>query len=214
MNNLLKLEKIITIVSVAAMPILFFFITGWWLSIPFVAESEIFLFALTGLCVGVLADVFYLKAWIKRMENQPAAWMAMYLFYAIGLFGMFMGVPVFILVLGPVAGFLLGRRLADVHTDTRRIIRTAKQAARFTTVVLGLLCCLSAFIALSNRSTPTEIQHMLNLPFQVTSTMILYLIVIGGGLLLTLQWLATFLFCKWSAKNFILCSNAASQKTR
>ncbi len=202
MNNLLRVERRITFISAAAVPVLFFFVVAWWGSIPFVPERKIFLCALAGLCVGVLTDAIFLKNMIRCLEDQPKAWMAIYIFYAIGLFGMFMGLPVFIVLLAPVSGLLLGRRLADARADVQRTLRTAKKAAWFTTSVLGFLCSISAVMALTHRSAAAEIQHMFSLPFHVTNALMLFCILTGGALLLSMQWLATFYCCTWSVKKF------------
>jgi hypothetical protein len=54
--------------------------------------------------------------------------------------------------------------------------------------VLAAVCTASATIALLHPSTASELQHMLNLGFEVTSAQVTSLIIVGGGALLVLHW--------------------------
>jgi hypothetical protein len=175
-----------------AIPIIACFLAGWWLSIPLVPETRILPCALAGMLIGMLVDGFFLKNWVRRAYSmQTWVWMAVYVFYAIGMFGFFMGVPVFHVALAIPAGFFVGRWLAYSGADTARMHRTARRAAVFTTSVLGLVCISSASFALASFSTASDLQGMLGLPFQVTPGMIVALILIGGAALLALGWWLT-----------------------
>src|SRR5512142_2633542 len=99
-------------VTLGAVPVIACFVAFWWISIPFVRESDIFRWALGGLLLGVLLDVFFLRGWIRHADSMNiGVWIAVYMFYSIGLFGFFMGVPVFNLLLALPAGAFVGRRL-------------------------------------------------------------------------------------------------------
>jgi hypothetical protein len=173
-----------------AVPVIGCFLAGWWISVFFlVPESWIFLYALAGFLVGVLVDVILLKAWIRRAYSMnPLVWMAVYLFYSIGMFGFFMGVPVFNVLLAVPAGSFVGGWLAQSGADSTRMKKAARLVAVFTTSVLALVCVASASVALASPSTPSEIQHMLGLPFLVTPAMVIGIILCGGALMLALQW--------------------------
>ena len=67
-------------------------------------------------------------------------------------------------------------------------LQTARGTALFTTSVWGLLCLASAAIALSAQSTGANLERLLGLPFRVTPAMILGIIVVGGLLILVLNW--------------------------
>jgi hypothetical protein len=54
-----------------------------------------------------------------------------------------------------------------------------------------LACIASAVIALASRSTASDLQGMLGLPFTVTPVMIIGIILGGGGLILALEWWLT-----------------------
>ncbi len=99
-----------------------------------------------------------------------------------------MGVPVFNTILALPAGVFVGGWLAQARADSLHVRRTARRTAVFTTSTLAVVCFVSASIALASPSTAGDLQGMLGLPFQVTPAMILGIILIGGILLLALNW--------------------------
>lgn len=143
--------------------------------------------ALAGLLVGILADIFLLKKLLDRRLGIPL-WVAVYLFYSTGVFGFFMGVPVFNAALAIPAGFVIGSRLAAENADQQRVRKAAQRTAWFTTAVLALVCVVSAFIALVSSSTASDLGGMLGLGFEVTQNMIIGLILVGGAVLLAACW--------------------------
>jgi hypothetical protein len=175
-----------------AVPVISCFLAGWWLSLPFVPEARIFQYALAGLLAGILIDAIFLRKWVRRAYAlKPWVWMLVYAFYSIGMFGFFMGVPVFHVFLALPAGIFVGRWLTHSGADVPRVRKVARQTAIFTTSMLGLVCTSSAFIALSDRSTAANLQGMLGLPFQVTRGMLIGVILGGGALLLAAGWWLT-----------------------
>lgn len=187
-----KLETVVIGLIFGAIPVIGCFITGWWLSIPFVPESLIFVGALSGLLVGIVVDVVFLKRWIHRAYSlSPIVWSGIYLFYSVGLFGMFMGVPVFNIGLAVPAGFFIGAYLAHQDATRPQVQQTARHSSMVTTGILALICGASAFVALIDPYTAANLEGLLGLNFTVTTLMIVGLIVIGGSLLLVLQWWLT-----------------------
>jgi hypothetical protein len=187
-----KIENAFLGIVLGAMPVITGFLAGWWISLPLVSESHIFQWALAGLVSGFLIDVIFLRGWVQRAYSlRPWIWMAVYSFYSIGLFGMFMGVPVFNVLPALPAGVFIGRWLARGGADARQMEQAARRTAVWTTGVLGAVCLASAAIALASASTASDLQGMLGLPFQVTPAMILGIILGGGALLLALEWWLT-----------------------
>lgn len=188
----IKLERFIRGLILAPLLPLAFMLAGWWLAYAVLPEAWIFLSALLGLLLGLLLDVPLLKKWLTRFDAPGLVfWVVVFLFYSIGFFGFFMGVPVFNLALALPAGFILGSRLASQHADESKLRVAAKQGSEFTTTVLTLICLASAFIALADPYTESNLQGMLALPFVVTRGMVIGLIAIGGGLLLLSNWWLT-----------------------
>ena len=150
------------------------------------------LFSFTGLALGILADVYILKRLILRAYRLGTVfWLAVLLFYSVGMFGFFMGMPVFNAALAVPAGFVVGGKLARETVDVVQLHRVSLRACIVTTALMALVCIASAFFALISPSTPSDLRGMLGLGFEVTPTMIWGLILIGGVGLLAVNWVLT-----------------------
>ncbi len=199
-----KIETAILGVTLGAVPIIAGFLTGWWASIPFVPESSIWRFALAGLFFGIFVDVLFLRRWVRRAYSmKPWIWMTLYGFYSTGMLGFFMGVPVFNVILALPAGVFVGRWLAHSGADPAGSQRVARRTASFTMCILGLVCLVSASIALLAPSTGSDLQSMLRLPFPVTRWMLICIIFGGGALLLTFDWWITIKCVRRAYEYFI-----------
>jgi hypothetical protein len=159
----------------------------WWTAIALLSETWIPFAASAGLLVGILVDIFMLKKLLDRRLSLWL-WVAVFLFYSIGAFGFFMGVPVFNALLAIPAGFVIGSRLAAEKADRLMVRKAAQRTAWFTTGVLALICAASAIIALVSSSTASDLRGMLNPGFTVTQGLIVALILVGGMALLALGW--------------------------
>jgi hypothetical protein len=102
-----------------------------------------------------------------------------------------MGVPIFNALLSVPAGFVIGARLASENADRIQVRKMMRDTALFTTGILFLVCIASAFFALTSPSTPNDLRGMLGLKFEVTQSMVIGLIVIGGILLLAFNAILT-----------------------
>jgi len=192
-----KIEIAVIGILFGAVPVIACFLAGWWISIPLVPESQIFQWALAGIVVGLIVDLIFLKGSVRRAYSMnPLNWMVVYLFYSIGMFGFFMGVPVFNVLLALPAGFFFGGRLVQIGADSIRMKKAARYCALFTTAVLALICVASALFALASPSTASDLRGTLGLPFPVTHAMIIAIILGGGVFILAFQWWLTL----WSVK--------------
>ena len=161
----------------------------WWGAYALLPESWIPSVALSGILLGLLVDLFFLKRWVRSaLRMDIKLWIAIYLFYSVCVFGFFMGVPVFNALLALPAGFVIGGRLLEKNADLPRVRKEAGHTALFTTILLALVCVASAFFALINKSTASDLQGMLGLGFEVSQGMIIGLIVVGGLALLAFGW--------------------------
>jgi hypothetical protein len=184
-----KIERFFLALILAPPTPLALFLAGWWGAFQFLPEEWIPFVAISGLLLGILIDIFILRRLIDRVDHLSIVfWSAVYLFYSMGAFGFFMGVPVFNSFLSLPAGFVVGRKLAAEKADLLRVRRAARRTAWFSTGILAVVCVASATVALLSNSTASDLQHMLGLWFEVTPGMILGLIVIGGLALLALGW--------------------------
>jgi hypothetical protein len=165
------------------------FLTLWWGTLAFLPDRLLPLMACVGLLIGILVDVIYLRRWVGSAYSiNLKIWMAVYLFYSISMFGFFMGIPVFNVILAVPAGLFIGSKLARQTADPGEVRRMNRNTCLFTTGVLAAVCVLSAMIALVDPYTGLDLQRMLGLQFEVTRWMLAGGIAIGGIALLLLQW--------------------------
>jgi hypothetical protein len=182
-----KLERIALGLILAPATPLVGLLGGWWGAYALLPEKWIPLGAIAGLLAGILVDPFLLK---KLLERRPSLllWGTVFLFYSVGIFGFFMGVPVVNAVLAIPAGFVIGSWLRAENANRPRAWKAAQRTAWFTSGVLAMICVASAFIALTDPYTASGLQHMLGLGFTVTQGMVIGLILAGGAGLLLVCW--------------------------
>ena len=164
----------------------------WSMSYALLPEKWIPFCAISGFALGILADVFVLKKLVERAyQLGNVFWLAVLLFYSVGTFGFFMGVPVFNAALAIPAGFVVGGKLVHEIADGVRVRRASLQTCILTTGLMILVCINSAFFALISPSTSSDLRGMLGLGFNVTPAMIWGLILVGGAGLLAVNWALT-----------------------
>jgi len=101
---------------------------------------------------------------------------AVYLGVSALVFSVFMGVPVFNVVVGLVGCLYLMKRKATRSTlDKFRL---------FSCAVLLFVSALSAYIALTDKYTAANLEGMFGLGFHVTAAHLWVIVLVGGGLLL------------------------------
>jgi hypothetical protein len=164
----------------------------WFLSYYILPEKWIPVGMLSGLLLGILVNILLLKRLLDQVHQLSMLfWAAVMLFYAVSVFGLFMGVPVFNVALAIPAGFVVGGRLAHVTADRLRVRSATLKTSILTTCLLALICACSAFLAQISPSTPSDLEGMLRLGFEVTPAMVWGLILVGGVGLLVVNWLLT-----------------------
>ena len=145
-----------------------------------------------GLGIGLAFDAFFLRGALRRLYSLPKLLVILaFLAYNAGIFGMFMGVPVFNILLALPAGSYWGKRILAENTAMERRPLLTKRASLFTGMVMILVCSASAAIALNDPYTADSLRSMLGLGFEVTRPMLLALIGFGGSLLVSGQYLVT-----------------------
>ena len=182
-----KLERFTSGLMLAPLAPLAGLLVFWWGAYAFLPEAWIPVLAITGLVGGILADILLLKKLLDRPIGLPL-WVAAFLFYSIGVFGFFMGVPVFNTLLAIPAGFVIGARLAGHTADRQTVHKAAQRTAWFTSAVLALICTASGLIALASPSTAADLRGMLGLGFEVTPGMLIAFILVGCAVLLSIGW--------------------------
>lgn len=188
-----KVEKwIFGLVFGAVIPI-FTFLLFWWSSLLFdLNDKVVMLLALSGLFIGLLID-FVIKRFLSVdfFKISPKVLIGVYIFYSIGLFGFFMGVPIFHPILGIFAGYYWGRRLISQQANKETLQREISKISMFTSLIISLICLLSATIALVDLYTTSNLKGMFNMSFDITPPMLVGLIIVGGLLLIGFQYWLT-----------------------
>jgi len=90
-----KIESFIIGCILGAVPVMFCFVTAWFVSAVLLDEKVVPTVALSGLGVGMVIDIAFLKRWIKKAyQLSNKVLIAIYIFYSIGVLGFCMGVPI------------------------------------------------------------------------------------------------------------------------
>ena len=167
---------------------------SWWGSYLLgLGDAGIKWGAIAGLLAGLLLDMIVLRGLVYNFYSLPLiALLALCLFYSVGLFGFFMGVPVFNVLVGAAAGVYTGRKAKINGLDGQELRGALKKAAVLATVVLLIVCSFSAFVALVDNSTAANLQGMLHLGFEITRMWLWILVVLGSLALLALQLLLVY----------------------
>jgi len=169
---------------------------GWWGAYLIAPNQAEVIAGTVGLGIGILLDIIFLNKLVDRAYRLNLwIWLGLFIFYGIGLFGFFMGVPIFLLGLAPPAGFFSVARFASLHGDEGSWRTEVKRIQLITTGVVLLGCIASAVIALQDPYTAANLEGLLRLNFAVTQGMIVALILTGGAGLLALFWWLT----RWTA---------------
>lgn len=175
----------------AVLPITLF-LAFWWGSVGHVASNNIFKLAFLGLILGLVLAKFAYKTIYESIYDYPISGLAsVYVFYSICIFGFFMGVPIFNLLLGIPAGAYIAHRLKNKSADEKQMVKGIAKTARFTAYVMIFVCLSSAYFALTDKTTAANLEGMFSLGFHITQTMLWVGTVIGGLALVYLQYLIT-----------------------
>jgi len=150
------------------------------------SESRPVLYLVSGLLIGGLINIKFLKSWINRRFSLPIWIIAMiYIVYNVFVYGFFMGLPVFNTLLGLLAGYYFGNRICFNNVESDKHSKYINKVSIFSGLIMTFVCISSGFLAIYDNGAAGMIQNVLGLGFEVTSSM-LWIIVLIGGLILIL----------------------------
>lgn len=194
-------ERFLLLLWMGGIPWVGGFLLGWWAAYLFLPERWILPGGVFGALIGAVVAGIALTKGLRRVIHAPmGVWIGGHLFYSVCTFGFFMGVPVFNLLPGFVFGFLMGCKLVRQGCDALEVNKAAIRIAWFTMGVLLVVCITSAMLALTDPFTAANLKGMLGLPFEVTREMIYWIILMGGGALLAIQWWGSRATVWWAWK--------------
>jgi hypothetical protein len=170
----------------------------------FFSERSIPYFFSGGLIAGIIVDIIFIRKLLPFLFDIPF-WIfaGFYILCSIFLFGVFMGLPVPELIMGVAAGFYWGRRVGIKGIAFSERENLVKKVPRFTSIVMIVICISSAYIALSEKTIGEELQGMFSLNFVPGKALIISGIIVGGLVLVIIQYFITRIVFKSIAKTAI-----------
>lgn len=152
------------------------------------SDRHFALYSITGLIIGLLIDGYFLKGWIRNMYRlSPILILIFYIIYNIGLYGFFMGFPVFNSFLGLIAGYYYGKKISFEKIAGSKQIRIKRQVLLISGLIMTLICVPTGLMAFEGSGVGGMIESILGLDFKVTNLMIWGIIIVGGFTLIFVQ---------------------------
>jgi hypothetical protein len=149
------------------------------------SENRPFIYLVSGLLIGGLIDLKFLKSWIIRRFSLPIWIIALiYLVYNVFVYGFFMGFPVFNAFLGLLAGYYFGNRICFNKVESEKRPKLINQVSIFSGLIMTFTCISSGFLAIHDNGAAGMIKNVLGLSFEVTSSMLWGIVLIGGLILI------------------------------
>ena len=197
-----RFEKCFSVLMLGLIAPVSLMLLGWWGSIPFITESSVMVIALSGFIIGIVLDFTVLRQLIFRLFYLPLpALFAVALFYSVMIYGFFMGFPLFNTLVGITCAYAAARGSVLQSTDGQALQKRARTVQWFSFALLLSICICTAVLALREATITSQVQQMLSLPFKVTQGMIWTMILVGGILLLVLQYgVSHFIFRRFEKK--------------
>jgi hypothetical protein len=167
------------------------------------SESRLFIYLVSGLLIGGLIDIKFLKSWINHRFNLPIWIIALiYLVYNVFAYGFFMGLPVFNVFLGLLAGYYFGNRICFNKVESEKHSKLINQVSMFAGLIMTFVCISSGFLAIYDNGAAGMIQDVLGLSFEVTRSMLWGIVLIGGLTLILANILLTRITMIKTIKNY------------
>lgn len=194
-----KVESIFVSLIIGPVLPIILFLAGWWTSLLIITDRTVFIFGLIGLAVGCILDLIFLSRITKAYWWNKGVLAVVYIFYSVCVFGFFMGVPIFNLAVGIIAGIFMGRRFCHFGTPNEQLDNVVFRLSIFAASTMGLISVVSGYLATKDlKDTELNLRGMFKLPFLPTDQMIIVLIVVGGAGLILIQYWITKRLTQWA----------------
>jgi hypothetical protein len=145
-----------------------------------------------GFLTGVVADILFLRKLINLLFDLPVWLLAgLYILGNVFIYGMFMGFPLFNLLMGIVAGYYYGRMISVRNIVSPQRENLIRNVSLFTTLIMVFICISTAFLGLREKTIGEELQGMFRLGFVPQRGMIITGIIVGGAVLIAAQYYIT-----------------------
>lgn len=183
-------RKLFTVVLYQTPIPLALFLLTWWISNSFTDDLFALFIGLGGLLVGLwLNQILVLPYQFYRIRKRVLA--IIYLFFSVACLGFFMGIPVFNLLLGILAGNYLSIRVLRYFKSQEIMTRNLRQGAMYTAVVLFFITLFAAIVAISDYNNSIQLASQV-LQYSFDKLQFYLLIIVGGLVIVFLQYFITF----------------------
>jgi len=170
------------------------FMLSWWIADLFTGSNFSLLIGLIGFLIGIWLNYeLVLPYQFYKIKKRILA--VIYIFFSIACLGFFMGVPVFNILLGILAGNYLSIRVMENYNRHAFVDKSLRQGSLFTSFVLLILIFYSLLVA------SADIDHLMQLVEQklhlsFTHSQFYILAIIGGIILVVIQYFITLFTAK------------------
>lgn len=145
-------------------------------------------FVTIGFLLGLLIDVFYLKKWTKhRYKHSFTLIIFLFILFNLMAFVIGLGVPVFNLILGAVAGYYMANRLHYGKIVEEEHPKLIKKTVSLSVGMIVVMVIISGCIAFINPQISNDIRMVLGLG-SLSKGSIIAILIIGGTLLAVSQY--------------------------
>ena len=194
-----KFDKLFSFIIIETILFILPLLTFWWSF--YLLEWNIFFGVAIAIMVIIILNIILLKNLIKNFYNiNKFLLMLMHLFYSVCIFGFFMGVPIFNVIPGILSGIYIGRKSGINNYSTKVFNDKLLKYNIFSSIVLTLICFCSAYIALTDKYTASNLEGMFNLNFHITNSMLWIIIILGAIILLLIQYFVSIFVSKKAYK--------------
>lgn len=145
--NLVCIYRKLFAIAMYQTPIpLTFFLIFWWIAQSISNIWIASLIGIIGLIIGLwLNTILVMPYQFFKIKKRVLA--ILYLFYSLFILGIFMGVPIFNLILGIFAGNYLAIRIMSYVRSPRKINQHIHQGALFSSIVLLFISGIAVWLA-------------------------------------------------------------------
>lgn len=190
---LTKFDNLFSSLIMGIITFLTFFLMFWWVSYLFF-QNHMKVLIVLGIICGMISEIFLLKRLSAAFYRNLVLSTSVYLLYMLGIFGFFMGVPIFNIIPGVFAGIYIGRKAKMLGLNNEAFKKKLSRANFIVSGFLSFFMIGSSIIALRDKYTAQNLKGMMHLSHEINKSEIFGIIFIGGFFLLALQYMLVIIF--------------------
>ncbi len=166
------------------------FLIFWLIADTFIGDWLSLFVGILGLLLGLwLNTTLVLPYQFFKIKKRILA--LLYLFYSFVILGLFMGVPIFNLLLGVFAGNYLAMRIVSYIKNDNFIKKSIHQGALFSAFIILIISLIAGLLAFSDIESYLEICYNIT-QIQLSSDKFLIFLIVMGILGVIAQYFITY----------------------